>query len=100
MKTLKVSFKGNTLTDEYNDFTTVPMGNLYIYVFIFYRMTTMKGLHTGAFLSIGFITNFLSLKEMFLISLHGNPILGVILWTIQNKNFGLVALHVNNGRGS
>lgn len=34
---------------------------------------------TGAFLSIGFITNFLSLKEMFLISLQGNPIFGVSL---------------------
>lgn len=35
---------------------------------------------TGAFLSMGLITNFLSLKEMFLISLHGKPILGVSLW--------------------
>lgn len=34
---------------------------------------------TGAFLSIGFMTNFLSLKEMFLISLQGKPILGVSL---------------------
>ena len=34
---------------------------------------------TGAFLSIGLIINFLSLKEMFLISLQGNPILGVSL---------------------
>ena len=31
---------------------------------------------TGAFLSIGLITNFLSLNEMFLISLHGKPIFG------------------------
>lgn len=37
------------------------------------------GILTGAFLSIGFITNFLSLKEMFLISLQGNPIFGVSL---------------------
>lgn len=34
---------------------------------------------TGAFLSIGLMTNFLSLKEMFLISLQGNPIFGVSL---------------------
>lgn len=34
---------------------------------------------TGAFLSIGLITNFLSLNEMFLISLQGNPIFGVSL---------------------
>lgn len=34
---------------------------------------------TGAFLSIGLITNFLSLKEIFLISLQGNPIFGVSL---------------------
>ena len=34
---------------------------------------------TGAFLSIGLIVNFLSLKDMFLISLHGKPILGVNL---------------------
>ena len=34
---------------------------------------------TGAFLSIGLITNFLSLNEIFLISLQGNPIFGVSL---------------------
>ena len=34
---------------------------------------------TGAFLSIGLMINFLSLKEMFLISLQGNPIFGVSL---------------------
>lgn len=36
---------------------------------------------TGAFLSIGLMINFLSLKEMFLISLQGNPIFGVSLDT-------------------
>ena len=36
---------------------------------------------TGAFLSIGLMINFLSLKEMFLISLQGNPIFGVSLET-------------------
>lgn len=34
---------------------------------------------TGAFLSMGLMTNFLSLKEMFLISLQGKPIFGVNL---------------------
>ena len=34
---------------------------------------------TGAFLSIGLMTNFLSLNEIFLISLQGKPILGVNL---------------------
>lgn len=34
---------------------------------------------TGAFLSIGLMTNFLSLNDMFLISLQGNPIFGVNL---------------------
>ncbi len=34
---------------------------------------------TGAFLSMGLIMNFLSLNEMFLISLQGNPIFGVNL---------------------
>jgi len=34
---------------------------------------------TGAFLSIGLMTNFLSLKEMFRISLQGKPIFGVNL---------------------
>lgn len=37
---------------------------------------------TGDFLSIALITNFLSLKEIFLISLQGKPILGVILQDI------------------
>lgn len=35
--------------------------------------------HTGAFLSMGLMTNFLSLKEIFLISLQGKPIFGVSL---------------------
>lgn len=35
--------------------------------------------HTGAFLSMGLMTNFLSLKEIFLISLQGKPIFGVNL---------------------
>ena len=40
---------------------------------------------TGAFLSIGLMTNFLSLNEIFLISLHGKPILGVNLkWTLRD----------------
>ena len=39
---------------------------------------------TGAFLSIGLMINFLSLKEMFLISLQGNPIFGVSLDTKSN----------------
>lgn len=34
---------------------------------------------TGDFLSMGLMTNFLSLKEMFLISLQGKPIFGVSL---------------------
>lgn len=43
---------------------------------------------TGDFLSMGFMTNFLSLKEMFLISLQGKPIFGVNLkkgdkWVIR-----------------
>lgn len=41
--------------------------------------TCKRILLTGAFLSIGFITNFLSLNEIFLISLQGKPILGVNL---------------------
>lgn len=40
---------------------------------------------TGAFLSIGLITNFLSLNEMFLISLQGNPIFGVSLQKLKAK---------------
>ena len=43
---------------------------------------------TGAFLSMGLMTNFLSLKEMFLISLHGKPIFGVNLRF--KKNGGMV----------
>lgn len=39
---------------------------------------------TGAFLSIGLMINFLSLKEIFLISLQGNPIFGVSLDTKRN----------------
>ena len=39
---------------------------------------------TGAFLSIGLMPNFLSLKEMFRISLQGKPIFGVNLKTKQN----------------
>lgn len=39
--------------------------------------------HTGAFLSMGLMTNFLSLKEIFLISLQGKPIFGV---SLQKKN--------------
>lgn len=39
---------------------------------------------TGAFLSIGFMTNFLSLKEMFRISLQGKPIFGVNLEKKRN----------------
>jgi len=53
----------------------VPAGlNLFIH-----KGILLYTLLTGAFLSIGFMTNFLSLKEMFLISLHGKPILGVSL---------------------
>ena len=44
-----------------------------------FQTIIMANLLTGAFLSIGFIVNFLSLKEIFLISLHGKPILGVNL---------------------
>lgn len=39
----------------------------------------IDNLLTGAFLSIGLMTNFLSLNEMFLISLQGKPIFGVNL---------------------
>lgn len=38
-----------------------------------------EGRLTGAFLSMGLMTNFLSLKEMFRISLQGKPIFGVSL---------------------
>ena len=40
---------------------------------------------TGDFLSMGLIMNFLSLKEIFLISLHGKPILGVNLKEHNDK---------------
>lgn len=40
---------------------------------------TADVLLTGDFLSIGLMMNFLSLKEMFLISLQGKPIFGVNL---------------------
>lgn len=39
---------------------------------------------TGARLSIGLSINFLSLNEMFLISLHGKPTLGVSLQETQH----------------
>lgn len=48
-------------------------------IYQFFYQVIIQGLHTGAFLSMGLMTNFLSLKEMFLISLQGKPILGVIL---------------------
>lgn len=44
---------------------------------------------TGAFLSIGLMINFLSLKEMFLISLQGNPIFGVSLDTKIQRELGV-----------
>lgn len=47
--------------------------------FYFYVEQNIKLILTGAFLSMGLMTNFLSLNEMFLISLHGKPILGVNL---------------------
>lgn len=49
--------------------------------FYFYVEQNIKLIHvlTGAFLSMGLMTNFLSLNEMFLISLQGKPILGVNL---------------------
>lgn len=46
---------------------------------ILIRTNYRRILLTGDFLSIALITNFLSLKEIFLISLQGKPILGVIL---------------------
>lgn len=67
----------------------VPAGlNLFIY-----KGTLFYTLLTGAFLSIGFMTNFLSLKEMFLISLQGKPILGV---SLQRKEFSLEAAKMCN----
>ena len=47
---------------------------------------------TGAFLSIGLMINFLSLKEMFLISLQGNPILGV---SLDKKNMNIKSFIVH-----
>lgn len=44
------------------------------------------GCLTLAFLSRGLMVNFLSVKEMFLISLQGKPIFGVILGEVRNKN--------------
>lgn len=44
-----------------------------------------QDLLTGDFLSMGLIMNFLSLKEMFLISLQGKPIFGVNLEKKQEK---------------
>lgn len=44
---------------------------------------------TGAFLSIGLMTNFLSLKEMFRISLQGKPIFGVNLKKKNKANLWL-----------
>lgn len=41
---------------------------------------------TGDFLSMGLMMNFLSLKEMFLISLQGNPIFGVNLEKTQREH--------------
>lgn len=46
-------------------------------ILLFILSLSTQKVKSGAFLSIGLITNFLSEKEMFLISLHGNPILGV-----------------------
>lgn len=40
------------------------------------RQSRVAATLTGAFLSMGLMTNFLSLKEMFLISLQGKPIFG------------------------
>ena len=39
---------------------------------------------------MGLMTNFLSLKEMFLISLHGKPIFGVNLRSKKKKKVGEV----------
>lgn len=47
--------------------------------FLFSFAQNLKCILTGAFLSMGLMTNFLSLNEMFLISLQGKPILGVSL---------------------
>lgn len=43
------------------------------------KIIIINKIRTGAFLSMGLMTNFLSLKEMFRISLHGKPIFGVSL---------------------
>lgn len=50
--------------------------------FVGFSIYDIKNKLTGAFLSIGFMTNFLSLKEMFRISLQGKPIFGV---NLKNK---------------
>lgn len=43
------------------------------------RNREAKNTKSGAFLSTGLMTNFLSLNDMFRISLHGKPMRGVIL---------------------
>jgi hypothetical protein len=43
------------------------------------RNCEQKKMKSGDLESIGLMTNFLSLKEMFAISLHGNEIFGVSL---------------------
>ena len=48
---------------------------------------------TGAFLSIGLITNFLSLKEIFLMSLQGKPIFGVNLQEKNHKHIYIYLFH-------
>lgn len=53
------------------------------FLFSFFFAQNLKCILTGAFLSMGLMTNFLSLNEMFLISLQGKPILGV---SLQKKN--------------
>lgn len=49
---------------------------------------------TGAFLSIGLMTNFLSLKEMLRISLQGKPIFGVNLKRKVKKWLTLQPLNI------
>jgi hypothetical protein len=46
------------------------------------RTRGAKNTKSGAFLSMGLMMNFLSLKEMLRISDHGKPIFGV---SLQNK---------------
>lgn len=50
---------------------------------------------TGAFLSMGLMTNFLSLKEMLRISLQGKPIFGVSLRKGTKKIEMLIKFHLN-----